>query len=376
MHSGGCRVYSMSRESRSSAPRPSFVGDPKEITETGQDSTAPKVVTLDRHRNTWYPDVVPETRHFTYGHAHLSFSACGRYFITALNSCQSCPDTLLALWSRDTNPEGRSLWDCVPITNADKFAFPAAKISINFDTFNPLCVLTFWAQPYSGIDRALCCVHCFVLNLEIATITHCLHPITLYSERNSVSPPDTLASSFSGSAREEWITQMDMMERSSVLSKCGQYLVLSATIGAERFKMIVDLPNKEESTSKERATGSTGHSNPRVIEPKMTYWHQYRYWMSVYHQRILLHRSTRGVINRNTFSSLSCHVQLSVLPAHLAHAETWLLIPESNAAPMTILVTTKDHPPELWKLQVSWDRVIGKLKDLEAEHGDAIIALD
>jgi hypothetical protein len=119
-----------------------------------------------------------------------------------------------------------------------------------------------------------------------------------------------------------------------------------------------------------------GRQSLRVIEPKRTYWHQHRYWMSVYHQRIILHRSVRSVTNRNTFSSLSCHVQLSVLPAHLANAKTWLLIPEFNAASMTILVTTVDHPPDLWKLQVSWNTVIGKLKYLEAEHGDAIVALD
>jgi hypothetical protein len=50
--------------------------------------------------------------------------------------------------------------------------------------------------------------------------------------------------------------------------------------------------------------------------------------------------------------------------------------PESNAAPMTILVTTKEYPPELWKLDVSWDTVVRRLKDLEAENGDALVALD
>jgi hypothetical protein len=169
---------------------------------------------------------------------------------------------------------------------------------------------------------------------------------------------------------------MDMIERSAVLSRCGEHLVLSACIGGRRHQMIIEIPNITSFTFKKIRTKSIERANPRVIEPAMTYWHQHRYWMSVYHQRILLHRSARSVINRNIFSSLSCHVQLSVLPAYLADAKTWLLIPESNISPMTILVTTKDHPLELWKLQVSWDTVIGKLEDHEAEHGDAIVALD
>jgi hypothetical protein len=88
-----------------------------------------------------------------------------------------------------------------------------------------------------------------------------LHPITLYSEGNAIPSFNTLVSSFN--AEEAWIAQIDMMKRSSTLSKCGQYLVLSATLGAERFQMIVDLPNKEESTSKERASGSTGQAIPK-----------------------------------------------------------------------------------------------------------------
>jgi hypothetical protein len=160
---------------------------------------------------------------------------------------------------------------------------------------------------------------------------------------------------------------MDMMERSAVLSKCGQYLVLSATIGSEKYQMLLDLPNIQDSKSREEDQESPGPTNPRVVEPKMTYWRQHRYWMSMYQQRILLHRSIRSVANINNFSSLSCYVQLSVLPVHLADAKAWLLIPESDNAGMTVLVTTKDHLPELLRLKVSWNKVVEKLKGLQAK---------
>jgi hypothetical protein len=343
---------------------------------TRRDSTAPKVLSLEFRRSIQFSNSphVSHNRYVENGDAHLSFSSCGRYIVTAQSSRKDHLKADATLWSiRSSYPP---YWQRIPITNAEKFDFPASKVSVNFDNFNPVCVVTFWVQPDSDLYRVLCSVRCFIFDLEKATITHCLHPISIYLEGNSIPSPDTQGFSFNESPREDWIAQMDMMERSSVLSRCGQYLILSATIGAERFQMIIDLPSKEKSSSKEPATGSTGQTNPRVIEPKMTYWYQHRYRKSVYHQRILLHRSIRSVTDRNTFSSLSCHVQLSVLPAHLADAKTWLLIPESNGAPMTILVTTKDHPPELWKLPVSWDAVVGKLRDLEGEHGNAIVTLD
>jgi hypothetical protein len=368
--------YSVTKKGLRPPPRRSEMMEVNENAGTEQDATPPKVVTLDWRRATWLSRSGLRSNEYSDDLARDYFSACGRYRVTAMDSCQEYLEAHLLLWSIGMQPMEPDLWNFVSITNAEKFAFPAAKISINFDLFNPLCVLTFWVQPDSDIDRGLCSVRCFILDLETATITHCLHPITLYSEGSSIPSLDTPASSFNGSLREEWIAQMDMMERSTVLSKCRQYLVLSATLGAERFQVIVDLPSTEEYTSKEYMDSSPGQTNPRVIEPKMTYWREHRYWMSVYHQRVLLHRSVRSVTNRNKFSSLSCHLQLGVLPAHLSDAKTWLLILESNAASMTILVTTKDHPPELWKLQVSWDTVVGKLKDLEVEHGDAIVALD
>jgi hypothetical protein len=55
------------------------------------------------------------------------------------------------------------------------------------------------------------------------------------------------APSFNGDSSRASIAQMDMMERSAVLSKCGQYLVLSATIGSEKYQMLIDLPNIEAS---------------------------------------------------------------------------------------------------------------------------------
>jgi hypothetical protein len=350
----------------------------KTIAKTEQDSTAQKVMTLNYQRSTALFDHlrIADGRRYSNGHSHVYFSACGRYAVMAMDSSQGHLNAHLILWSIDSKPQEQTHWSCIPITNTKEISFQNAKISVNFDNFNPLCVLTFWVQPDSGIDRAICSVHCFVLDLKKATVSHHLQPFILRLEGHSITHFKLLAPKFNGSLSRAWIAQMDMMERSAVLSKCGQYLALSATIGPERWQMIVDLPNMQDSKSKERNPRSTSQANPRVVEPKMTYWHQHRYWMSVYRQRILLHRSVRSVANINTFSSLSCHVQLSVLPAHLANAKAWLLIPESNNAEMSILVTTKDHPPELLKLKVSWNTVIGRLKSLEAEHKEAMIALD
>lgn len=369
----------MTKEGLPLISRPSYLVGSKAIAKTEQDSTAQKVMTLNYQRSTSLFDHlrIADGRRYSYGHSHVYFSACGRYIAMAMDSSQEYLNAHLMLWSIDTKPQEQTHWGCIPIANAEKIGFQNAKISVNFDNFNTLfCVLTFWVQPDSGIDRAICSVHCFVLDLKKAAVSHNLQPFTLCLEGHSIPPFKALAPRFGGSLSRAWIAQMDAVERSAVLSKCGQYLVLSATIGPERCQMIIDLPNMQDSKSMEENPRSTSQANPRVVEPKMTYWRQHRYWMSVYRQRILLHRSVRSVVNIDTFSLLSCHVQLSVLPAHVADAKAWLLIPESNNAEMSILVTTKDHPPELLKLKVSWNTVVGKLKGLEAEHEEAIVALD
>jgi hypothetical protein len=374
----GTDTYSVTKEGLPLNSWPSYLVGSKAIAKMEQDSTAQKVITLNHQRSTFLFDHlrIADGRRYSYGHSHVYFSACGRYTVMAMDSCQGYLNAHVILWSIDTKPQEQTHWGCIPIANAEKIGFQNAKISVNFDNFNPLCVLTFWVQPHSSIDRAICSVHGFVLDLKKAAVSHHLQPFTLCLEDHSIPPFKALAPRFNGSLSRAWIAQMDMMERSAVLSKCGQYLVLRATIGPERCQTIVDLPNVQESKSKEENPRSTSQANPRVVEPKMTYWRQHRYWMSVYRQRILLHRSVRSVANMDTFSSLSCHVQLSVLPAHLADAKAWLLIPESNNAEMSILVTTKDHPPELLKLNVSWNTVVGKLNGLEAEHEEAMVALD
>ncbi|KAH0564926.1 hypothetical protein GP486_001681 [Trichoglossum hirsutum] len=375
---GGYQAYSVTKEGLPLIYQPSYMVGSKAIAKAEQDSTVQEAMILNYQRSTCLFDHlhIADGRRYSDGHSHVYFSACGRYAVMAMDSSQERLNAHLILWSIDTKPQEQTHWDCIPITDAGKIDFQDAKISVNFNNFNPLCVLAFWIQPDSGIDRAICSVHCFVLDLKNAAVSHHLQPLTLFPKGHSITSFKPLAPRFNGSLSRAWLAQMDMMERSAVLSKCGQYLVLSATIGPERCQKIIDLPNMQDSKSGDENPRPTSQANPRVVEPKMTYWRQHRYWMSVYRQRILLNRSVRSVANIDTFSSLSCHVRLSVLPAHLADAKAWLLIPESSNAEMSVLVTTKDHPPELLKLKVSWNTVLGKLKGLEAEHEEAMTALD
>lgn len=350
--------------------------DTNAAAEMEQDSPSQNIVKLNTERSTSLVDHArnADGRRFGYDHAHIYFSACGRYTIMAMDSCQDQTNAQLLLWSIGTKPREHAPWNIRRIANAEVIGFQDAKISVNFDTLNPVCFLTFWTKP--DTDKAICTVHCFVLNLTEAVITHHLQSVTLSLDSDHLSPSDQIASSFYGSTSRAWISQMDMMERSVALSKCGQYLVLSAIVGPERYRWTVDLtPHKNPESKKNENPESNPPTNPGVIEPKIIHWRQHRYWTSVYRQRILLHRSVRSAADPDSFSSLSCHVQLSVLPAHLADAKVWLLVPNSNDADMTVLVTTQENPLELWKLQVSWNMIEGKLKGLEAKHEKAIVAL-
>jgi hypothetical protein len=347
------------------------------VSKTKQDTTAREAVEISYHRSTFFNDHlrIADGRRYDYGHSFVYLSACGRYTVMAMDSSQKHMNAHLMLWLISTKPREQSHWNGIRIANAEIMGFRDAKIPVNFDAFNPVCILTFWVRPDSGMDKALCNIHCFVLDLPKATISHHLKPFAIRLEGPSILPLEQVAPRFNGSLTQAWIWQMDVMQRLVTLSKCGKYLVLSATIGSARHQQIIDLPSTYEPKSKGKAPESTLQDNPRVIEPKMTFWHQHFYWMSVYRQRILLHRSTRSVTNTNAFSSLSCHVHLGVLPAHLAGAKAWLLVPESNTAGMTVLVTTKDNPPELWKLKTSWNTAVGKLDELGMLNREAIVAL-
>jgi hypothetical protein len=261
-----------------------------------------------------------------------------------------------------------------PVDTAGLIAFRDAKTLVSFDRIRSICYLIFWTKPTTR--NAICTVHCFVLDLKGATIINKLRSEVLSSKTDYLPPWEDLVSDFEGSEVRAWMSQMEEVERSVILSRCSQYLALSASVGPERFHWTIDLtfpqafgfPQNEPASSKSPA-------NPGIIEPKPTYWHQHRYWISVYHQRVLLHRSARSPTNPDCFSSLSCHVQLSVLPAHLADSKTWLLIPESNHDDMTILITNKEYPIELWKIKISWEMAARKLEGVENEYDKDIVAL-
>ena len=333
--------------------------------ETEQDSPSQKTVELDfkrsiyLNRDNWIG--------YSRSYEHVYFSPCGQYTVIAMDSCQNQTNTHLLLFATKPQPRKKDVQNVSRIDNVEMIGFLEAKVSVNFDRFNPVCFLTFWTKP--DTDKAICTIHCFVLDLKRAVITHL--------QSGEYCPPfEHLIFNSQGRTNRAWISQLDMMERSVVLSKCGQYLALSATIGPEKYYWTVNLTPREQFKSENENVVSNYPKNPGIVEPKMTYWRQHRCWMSVYRQRILLHRSVRSATNPDSFSSLSCHVQLSFLPAYLADAKVWLIVPESNDADMTIQITTKENPVELWKVKVSWNMVVGKLKGLETEHEKGIVALN
>ena len=298
----------------------------------------------------------------------IHFSPCGQYAVGAMDSSSFSPHGIV-LWSIE-----QMHWETHPVDTAGLIAFRDAKISVSFDRIRSICYLIFWTKPTTR--NAICTVHCFVLDLKGATIVNQLRSEVLYSKTDYLSPLEDLVSKFGGSEVRAWMSQMEEVERSVILSRCSQYLALSASVGPERFHWTIDLglPQADESLKNESAS-SKSPANPSIIEPKSTYWHQHCYWISVYHQRVLLHRSARSATNPDCFSSLSCHVQLSVLPAHLADSKTWLLIPGSNHDDMTILITNKEYPIELWKIKLSWNMALRKLEGVENEHDKDIVAL-
>ena len=343
---------------------------PQSTNDNAEDSLSEKDLELD-HSRAIYLDTDLKgwlDRRDGKMHSSVHFSPCGRYAIGAIDSSPFAAHGIV-VWST-----GQMHRETHPVDTAELIAFRDAKISVSFDRIRPICYLTYWTKP--ATRKAICTVHCFVLDLNSATIIKQLESEVLNTKTDYLIPWEDLVSNFQGSETQAWMSQLEMVERSVILSRCGQYLALSASVGPERFHWTVDLTNPQACDSMENEPASSkSPANPGTIEPRFTYWHQHRYWTSVHHQRVLLHCSARSATNPDHFSSLSCHVQLAVLPAYLSDSNTWLLVPESNHDDMTILITNKENPIELWKPRISWDMAVRKLERVENEHGKDIVAL-
>jgi hypothetical protein len=264
------------------------------------------------------------------------------------------------MWSKPQN--GQECWKSLRIANTPELKFVDAKISVNFHAFRPFCIVTFWTRNVSSNANEICDVHCFMVDFEHGVDR--VRRLSLSVDSQSMPNFRETISSFDGSLVRAWIARMDTMKRSTALSRCGQYLVLSASLGNQSWQQIIDLPTAKPTPPR----CFPDQNNMRVIGSAMAYWHQHRYWTSIYRQRVLLNRSARNPEDRHTFSTLSCHVELTIVPGYLASAEAWVLIPESNGDAITLLLANKDGPAEAMTALVSWDVVTKQLDGLSAQY--------
>jgi hypothetical protein len=256
------------------------------------------------------------------------------------------------------------------MTDLPENQFPEAKITVNFHSSEARCIATFWTPNASEDTAIISDIHCFLLDFDKATSTKvgelCL---SVQDQQASISKATASSASAEGDVIQAWIAHMDSINISTVLSTSGEYLVLSASLGSQKWQRILDLPSEQESQPETSpSTALASWANPRSVGASATYWHQYRYSVSVQRQRVLLHRATRNTSDRDAFYSLSCHEQVAIVPGYLANAEAWLLIPETNDGMMSVLLVATDHPPEVMRLAISWDMVNERLNDTETKY--------
>ena len=164
---------------------------------------------------------------------------------------------------------------------------------------------------------------------------------------------------------------MARMEKSVVLSKCGRYLVLEATLDSARWQKIISIPGSCSPVYKAKTPTPIlppPPSNPRVIGSEPTYWYQHRYKVSISRQRVLLTRTARSKIDINRFSQFGCHVELAVIPAYLAGAGVSLVIPGDDKEGLKIVLVTNVCPVEVITISMSWNEAMRELEGIMVRH--------
>jgi hypothetical protein len=306
------------------------------------------------------------------------FSSCGNYVVCMEESSLNQPAALIAVGRRKRG----TWWKKHPISTDPSLSFKDAKFTAAFDSNTPTFAVTFWARPTAQDSNAVCELHCFSVDIKENTVTSLGEPMTLGLVHCTGNSETCILD------HDSWMADMNTMKRSMVISKCGGYIVLSATLGIQRWDKVIEIDNERNQNVKGKSPENVpldiDNGNKPNIRGKgpehialryiirvigsystMTYWHQHRYWVSLYKQRVLLHRSARSVEYPDKFSDISCHVQLAIVPSYLGDSETWLLIPESRDGPMKVVLAPKTNPIEIWSLSVSWNVVLKRLVEVE-----------
>jgi len=328
-----------------------------------------------------------EPRGSSAGGPVMHFSPCGRYLLISCDSDvegSESKSSVIAAWTEpaylDNGPSGEAYrWQSVDITGPPELESEDAKIHVDFVAGGrPLCVLTYWIRSKSDDLTEISDIYCVLLDVEKGTSTKIAQTtLTLAGYPGWCFKSTDSHAAFGGSLARSWHAFMSQMERSAHLSHCGGYIVLAASLKGCHWQRVLDLavdqhdPLVQDLSSQATTRGDTF----RVIGPSRSYWRDHCYWASIQHQRVLLHRATRGTgdDDRDQFSHLGVFHELAVIPASIADGIAWVILPELDNQPTKIVIGAAGESPEVMHLDESWADFTAILDSLEHEHGNRML---